>query len=54
MRIGRIRKPRAELEKKLAEALEQQLGTSDALLDLGPLSSITPVLSGLHYRDARI
>jgi hypothetical protein len=42
MRIGRIREPRAKLEKKLAESLEQQFATSDVLLG-------TPILSGLQY-----
>jgi hypothetical protein len=30
-RVGHIREPRAELEKKLAEALEQQAATSEVL-----------------------
>ena len=31
MRVNRNREPRAELEKKLAEALEQQAATSEVL-----------------------
>ena len=30
-RVSRIREPRADLEKKLAEALEQQMATSEVL-----------------------
>ena len=54
-RVGRIREPRSELEKKFAEALEQQAATSEVLRVISSSAGqLQPVIDVLAKNAARL
>jgi two-component system, NtrC family, sensor kinase len=54
-RVGRIHEPRAELERKLAEALEQQTATSEVLRVIsGSPGELEPVFQAMLANAVRI